>query len=145
MNFDGVNGVPRAGFATATDYTDYMQSLHLPQFAPEVDQQIGYVNIPGSDRPGEYRKDGVAFQPIVPYRQFSQIQQLESPSTRPFYYARDQNAYYQYVGGKWQQVDSGTLQKVLDDKAYIDMPNMETFWFLNPRRIFWGVRLTVDL
>jgi hypothetical protein len=34
---------------------------------------------------------------------------------------------------------------VIDDKAYIDMPNMDTFTFLNPRRIFFGLRLSLDI
>jgi hypothetical protein len=110
-----------------------------------VDQQIGYVNIPGEDHGGMYRKSGVDFQPIVAYRLYSQIQSLATPETRPFYYAVDQNKYYQWVNGQWQTVDAGKLQQVLDDKAYIDMPNMETFWFLNPRRVFWGIRLTLDI
>jgi hypothetical protein len=145
MNFDGVNGVPRAGFSDATDYTSYMQSLHLPKFPADVDQQLGYVNIAGDDRPGDYRKSGVEFQPIISYRLLSQVQGLASPETRPFYYAADVNQYYQYVNGKWQVVDAGKLSQVMDDKAYIDMPNQETFWFLNPRRIFWGMRLTFDI
>jgi outer membrane receptor protein involved in Fe transport len=133
------------GFVTSTDYNDYMQSLHLPAFAADLDQKIGYVNIAGDDHPGMYRKDGVEFQPIIPYRQYSQIEGLTAPESRPYYYAADRNEYYQFVNGQWQTVDKAKLDKVLDDKAYIDMPNMETFWFLNPRRIFWGVRLTLDI
>jgi hypothetical protein len=34
---------------------------------------------------------------------------------------------------------------VLDDKAYIDMPNQETFTFLDPRKIFFGIRLSFDM
>jgi len=48
------------------------------------------------------------------------------------------------VNGTWQVVDRSRLQKVLDDKAYIDMPNLTTFTFLNPRNIFYGVRLSFD-
>ena len=133
------------GFVTGTDYNQYMQSLHLPAFAPEVDQQVGYVNIPGDDRGGSYRQPGVEFQPILAYRRFSDIQSIPTPETRPFYYAADQGAYYQYTNGAWQLVDQGRLQQVLDDKAYIDMPNQDTFSFLNPRMIFWGIRFSVDL
>ncbi|MEW6512248.1 MAG: hypothetical protein AB1428_14960, partial [Bacteroidota bacterium] len=132
------------GFATGTDYNEYLQSLHLPAFSADLDRQIGYVNISGDDRPGNYRKDGVAFQPILAYRTYSAITQIQSPQARPFYYAADQNQYYQWVSNAWQPVDPARLQQVLDDKAYIDMPNQETFWFLNPRSIFYGVRLTFD-
>jgi hypothetical protein len=33
---------------------------------------------------------------------------------------------------------------VLDDKAYIDMPNFDSINFLEPRNIFFGVRLSFD-
>jgi hypothetical protein len=49
------------------------------------------------------------------------------------------------VNNAWQPVDPGRLQQVLDDKAYIDMPNMDTFTFLNPRRIFFGIRLSFEI
>jgi hypothetical protein len=133
------------GFVTSTDYNDYMQSLHLEAFPADLDVKVGYVNIAGDDNPGMYRKEGATFQPIIPYRQYSQIEGLATPEARPFYYAADRNQYYQFVNGQWQTVDPGKLQQVLDDKAYIDMPNMETFWFLNPRRVYWGVRLTFDI
>jgi outer membrane receptor protein involved in Fe transport len=133
------------GFVTSTDYNDYMQSLHLPAFPADLDQQVGYVNINGSDHPGMYRKEGSTFQPIIPYRQYSAIEGLSAPEARPYYYAADRNQYYQFVNGQWQAVDAGKLQQVLDDKAYIDMPNMESFWFLNPRRVYWGLRVTFDI
>jgi hypothetical protein len=41
--------------------------------------------------------------------------------------------------------DPAHKQYVLDNKAYIDMPNLETFTFLNPRDIFYGIRLSFDL
>lgn len=133
------------GFVTTADYNDYMQSLHLPSFSPDVDSKIGYVNIAGDDHPGTYRKDGVAFQPIVAYRTLAALQANPSPSDRPFYFAADAGQYFQYVNGTWQAVDAGRLQQVLDDKAYIDMPNMDTFTFLNPRRTFFGIRMWFEL
>jgi hypothetical protein len=138
-------GTPRAGFVTAADYTDYMQSLHLPSFDPTVNTQIGYTNIPGDDHPGMYRKAGTDFQPIVAMSKYSDVRALTNPSTRPFYFAADQGRYYQWNGSAWAEVDHGRLQQVLDDKAYIDMPNLDTFTFLNPRRIFFGVRLSLDI
>ena len=133
------------GFVTSTDYNDYMQSLHLAAFSPEVDTQVGYVNIPGEDHPGNYRKDGVEFQPIVAYRTLAAMQSIPKPESRPFYYAVDAQQYYQFVNGAWQVVDQGRVQQVLDDKAYIDMPNMDTFTFLNPRRVFFGIRMSFEL
>lgn len=34
---------------------------------------------------------------------------------------------------------------VLENKAYIDMPNQEFFTFLNPRSYYWGLRFTLNL
>jgi hypothetical protein len=39
-------------------------------------------------------------------------------------------------------VPSGDLDKALDDKAYIDMPNMRFNSFLNPRAVTFGVRVS---
>jgi outer membrane receptor protein involved in Fe transport len=133
------------GFVTGDDYNSYIRSLHQAAFSTDFETKAGFVNIVGSDQPGMYRKEGVDFQPIEAYRRLADIKSLGSPSPRPFYYAVDANQYYQYVNGAWQVVDSGRLQQVIDDKAYIDMPNMDTFTFLNPRRVFFGVRLWLEI
>jgi hypothetical protein len=41
--------------------------------------------------------------------------------------------------------DPAHRQYVLDNKAYIDMPNQEYLSFLNPRDIFFGIRMSFDL
>lgn len=93
------------GFVDTQDYLNYMKSLHLPG---EIGDQLGYGNIAGSDRPGDYR--------TVPYEPY------------------DPN-----------DPDEARRQRMLDTKAYIDMPNQETFTFLNPRDIFYGIKLSIDL
>jgi len=127
------------------DYNAYMKSLHLPEFSAELRQRIGYINIPGDDRPGEYRDFDVEFQPIVPVATFAELSLPANQQTRPFYYVADQKMYYQLVGGAWQQVPQDRLDQVLEDNAYIDMPNQQYFWFLNPRAIFWGIRFSLTL
>jgi hypothetical protein len=37
------------------------------------------------------------------------------------------------------------MDQILKDKAYIDMPNMDFLVFLNPRDIFWGLKVSFDL
>lgn len=133
------------GFVTGADYHEYVRSLHQSSLGADFEGKAGIVNINGSDRPGDYRNEGVDFQPIVGYRRQAEIFALGSPETRPFYYAVDADKYYQYVNGAWQVVDQARLQQVLDEKAYIDMPNMDTFTFLNPRRVFFGLRLWLEL
>jgi hypothetical protein len=133
------------GFFDGKDYDYYVKSLHLPEFSEEFDKQVGYVNVPGNDKPGNYRDFGVAYQPIEAVKSMTDLQLTINQNTRPFYYVAETKKYYQWNGSAWSEVDQGRLQKVLDDKAYIDMPNQETFWFLNPRRIFWGIRLSMDI
>ena len=50
-----------------------------------------------------------------------------------------------FANGKWSEVDGGRMQQILDDKAYIDMPNNSSFDFLNPRQIFFGINLSFKL
>jgi len=119
-----------------------MKSLHLPG---DVKGLTGYVNIPGSDRPGDYRDDGVAYQPIVGVKLYSDLSNPLNQKTQPFYYVEEQHQYYQFVNGQWQQADQTKLNQALDSKAYIDMPNFAYQTFLNPRQIFYGIRFSFDL
>jgi hypothetical protein len=132
---------PGFGFVDGNDFNAYMKSLHL---AGDIGDKLGYGNIPGDDRPGDYRKEGVDFQPIVSLTKFSELSNPQNQQLRPFYYVAEQKQYYQFVNGSMQPVDPGRLKQVLDDKAYIDMPNMETLTFLNPRRVFFGARFSFD-
>lgn len=95
----------RYGFVDAPDYIAYMKSLHLPA---KIGDELGYGNIPGNDRPGDYR--------TVPYEPY------------------DPN-----------DPDEAHKKRVLETKAYIDMPNQQFFTFLDPRDIFWGIRMSFDI
>ncbi|MFQ6613774.1 MAG: TonB-dependent receptor plug domain-containing protein, partial [Fidelibacterota bacterium] len=89
-----------AGFVNTYDYIDYIESLHF-------DWEEGSEH--GSDRVGDYRKPGVAYQPFNP-------------------------------------VDPDHLtpeeKKILDDKAYINMPNLKSLTFLDPRDITFGITVS---
>ena len=54
------------GFANRQDFEDYMTSLHLPAeiAGDETHQTLGYKNIPGDDKPGDYRT--VPYEPYDP-------------------------------------------------------------------------------
>ena len=93
------------GFVDNKDYVAYMKSLHLPA---KIGDELGYGNIPGNDRPGDYR--------TVPYEPY------------------DPN-----------DPDEARKKRILDTKAYIDMPNQQFFTFLDPRNIYWGIRLSFDI
>ncbi|MGH7494435.1 MAG: TonB-dependent receptor [bacterium] len=111
------------------DRINYFESLHLPK-------SNAYNNIAGDDRPGDFRKPGVAFQPI---EQVADVTRLTNPKTRPFYYETTTGRYMHYANSAWQEVPGEKLKEVLDSKAYIDMPNQTSFTFLNPRDIFVGI------
>jgi len=132
--FIGTSGYPDFGpFWDFHDYSAYMESLHLSE-------SDAYDNIPGDDKIGDYRKEGVAYQPIEFYNE-----RLESGEAGVIYYDRNTDQYLEYVDDSWQGVDKGRMNKILDDKAYIDMPNMTSFHFLNPRAVFFGLRISFDL
>jgi hypothetical protein len=119
--------------------------LHLPE-------STAYDNIPGDDRINDYRKDGVAFQPI---EQTGNVQSLNPNSIRytatgqsAIYYNKPDKTYWRYdpanTSNHWSQVPSGEMKQILDDKAYIDMPNITSSAFLDPRQIFFGINLSFN-
>jgi outer membrane receptor protein involved in Fe transport len=119
----------------------YMASLHLPK-------SEDYGNIPGDDKVGDYRRPGVEFQPI---ENQAVIDRSKPGFERPIYYESKTGSYWQYVDNqnlpvyqRWSKVDAYKLKGILRDKAYIDMPNASTFWFLNPRDIFLGIRISFN-
>jgi outer membrane receptor protein involved in Fe transport len=120
-------------FYDYNDQQDYYNSLHLPA-GP------GYRNIPGTDKVGDYRSSDVAFQPI---EQFAVVSGVGDPHV--IYYETTTQRYMNYVNNTWSEVDPGRMQQVLDDKAYIDMPNETSFNFLNPRQIFFGITVALEL
>ena len=120
-----------AGFENFFDYDYYMQSLHLPE-------SDDWNNIIGHDRPGDYRADGVEYQPI---EQTASVMDEANPVAGVIYYERNSQRYMEFDSGEWIPVEKGKMNKILEDKAYIDMPNQTSFNFLNPRQIFFGVKL----
>lgn len=124
-----------AGFYDPQDQIEYFESLHLPPSSY-------YTNIPGHDRIGDYRDDGVAFQPI---EQAAHVTELDNPSPKVIYYDKSSKRYMQFVDNEWSEVNKGKMDKILKDKAYINMPNQTWFNFLNPRQIFFGIRTSFDL
>ncbi|MDZ7319690.1 MAG: TonB-dependent receptor [candidate division KSB1 bacterium] len=132
-------------FYDADDYNYYMYSLHLPkdQAAALGSQQSPYPNIPGNDRPGDYRPTGVAFVPIE-YRGRIDFAN-DRGSNGVIYYNAEDARYWKFANGQWLLEDKNRIDKVLQDKAYIDMPNQTFFSFLNPRDIFLGVMISFDL
>ena len=120
------------------DYIGYFQSLHLPA-------SNDYGNIPGKDKVGDFRKDGVEYQPIEQVQDHNSLSGADIQA-RAVYYERSTGKYWSHdAAAGWSEVPSGRMNQILEDKAYIDMPNLSSLSFLNPRRIFFCIKTTFDL
>ena len=115
------------------DLTRYMESLHLPQSTLPDSPDEGLY---GDDQPGDFRKPGVAYVPII------EGQLPDAGEAGPLYYVADEGAYYEWNGSAFAAADAGKVDQVLEDKAYINMPNRMSSQFLNPRNVFFGLRLS---
>lgn len=131
-NFDPDN----SGSINGNDYLAYMESLHLPKDKLE---EINLLNqrIPGDDRPGDYRPSDVTYVPIE-----VSVNLPAEGNTRALYYNTTEGKYYQWNGSAFVDADGNFVDQVLDDKAYINMPNQSFFNFLDPRTIRLGVRFS---
>jgi len=128
-----------SAFVGPRDFDFYMNSLQMPEEVFSAIDGAPYGMIPGKDRPGDYRLPGADFQPI------EVVQKLpDTPfelKSRAWYYSSDNETYYEWAEGSWNAVDQGSVDQVLADKAYINMPNNTSYRFLNPRRIMVGFRV----
>jgi len=125
-------------FYNNPDYLAYMASLHLP-----TSPAYNNTNIPGSDRVGDYIKNGDSYQPVLFSGNVRGITTGIDPTV--IYYDKPTGRYMNYVDGNWAEVDHSRMQKILDDKAYIDMPNNSSFDFLNPRQYYFGINFSFNL
>jgi hypothetical protein len=116
---------------------NYLTSLHLPS-------SPAYPNIVGDDKVGDYRKPGVEWQPMEQVSQVNAAQPPAANKSRAIYFEMSSGKYWWYQNGAWSQVPQSKIDQVLDDKAYINMPNQSTFWFLDPRNYFYGVTFSFN-
>jgi len=126
-------------FEDIHDYNDYMYSLHIDKSQYD---RLGYKGVPGDDKFGEYRDYDVKFQPM---EYTSDYETVSDPSGRAIYYDGTKEDYFQYQDGEWSEVEDSRIDKILEDKAYIDMPNQRFFTFLSPRDVFVGLTVSFDL
>ncbi len=135
FNFKHFSGL---SFRDQFDRNDYFKSLHLPE---GIADKLAYPNIPGGDQPGDYRKTGVPFQPM---QRVEDHLSLDNPNPKVIYWDAKSRGYYQYIDGDWTKVSGSRLKKIIDNKAYIDMPNQSFFTFLNPRSYFVGLTINYN-
>jgi hypothetical protein len=140
------------GATTTIDWDNYMKSLHLnPDVFQDFKEFITHDFVPGNDRPGDFRGDGVAFVPIefvansgnLPANGLPAGASFLEPGRRVLFYVKDAGTYMEFQNGQWRQADGGFVDKVLSDKAYIDNPNELDRAFLNPRSVIFGMRLSL--
>lgn len=128
-------------FSDNYDYEYYMKSLHLPE---DVAGDLGYNYIVGDDQPGDVRAVGVDYQPLE-WITSIEARNASDANSSAIYYDAASKKYYEPIDGNWQEVESSRMDKIIEDKAYIDMPNQTFFTFLNPRNVFFGVTLNFKL
>ena len=116
-----------------------MKSLHLEDGTYD---NFGYINVPGSDKPGDVRKDGASWTPIVGVGSTAGITNAYAEA---IYYDASTKSFVEYRNSTWVPVDQSRIDKINEDKSYIRMPNMPQLLFRNPRHIYYGVKLTFDL
>ena len=138
------------------DWEFYMSSLHLPEDTfGEFDPT--YAFIPGNDSPGAFRDYGTKFVPIEIVNAASELPENGLPGDaeitaglptglesdrRVLWYVQETGQYHEYQNGNWAQANQDFVNEVLDNKLYIDMPNNDFIWFLNPRRVNLGLRFS---
>lgn len=122
------------GFIDGNDQNAYLRSLHLEE-SPDYT-----TNIPGSDNIGEYRDFDVAYQPM---QRVATLESVSAPDGGVIYWEFESRSYFQYQNDQWVPADQQLVDEVLDTKAYIDMPNQTFLTFLNPRDIYWGIRISL--
>ncbi|RKY55758.1 MAG: TonB-dependent receptor [Candidatus Neomarinimicrobiota bacterium] len=119
-----------AGFSDSRDYDNYMKSLHF-SWEEGIEK--------GNDRVGEYRDSDIEY---IPMQEVSDISLVNDPNSRVLYYDQKMDTYFQHEGDNWVVRGKNWVDKeVLDKKAYIDMPNLEYFTFLNPRNLKIGIKI----
>ncbi len=136
LNLFNMKRLSGASFWDSNDYIYYMESLHLSK-------SNAYNNIVGNDRAGDYRKHGVEFQPIEIVGSLP----TENISERAIYYNKTNETYNRFDSemADWGKVPDSEMNKILEDKAYIDMPNQTSFNFLNPRGVFFGLTVSFKI
>ena len=124
LNLKRFSGV---GFSDPQDFKNYMNSLHLPV-------SNAYQNIPGSDEYGDFPVEGATFHPIAQTGDITTTSVTDPEYTQAtFVYDNSTGKYYQFNGTAYVSANNSAVQQVLKDKSYIDMPNLTSFNFLDPR------------
>ncbi len=141
FNFKHLSGASYGeAYMSVGDSRDYLESLH---FLESVYEELGRKHLSGDDRPGDYRKSNVEYQAM----QYTNDYPKTNISNSTIYYIASTGNYEQYSAANdtWEIISDSDIDKLLDDKAYIDNPNKESFMFLSPRDIYFGIKVSFDI
>ncbi len=128
------------GFVGSRDWVAYRTSLHLP-WEEGVEK--------GDDHLGAYRSWDTE------YRRMSSADSLNSwlsgisdgtvttPLASDVVWVQDVDGYYRWDAATQTEVQmsQNEIDELIENKAYIDMPNIRSMSFLNPRQITLGIRI----
>ncbi len=153
-----------AGFASSQDYQEYLSSLH---FDWEKGLEKGQDRL-GTYR--DFDVDyipmrEISYNPLDPKLlsedlttgETGAVYQFKGYAIEDYQYDDNNNIIgyiydystivteyigYDYSTDGWHSVSKSTFNQLLDDKAYIDMPNIQSMTFQNPRQIKFGIQVS---
>lgn len=125
----------------------YIESLHFPTAAYEETNQnhISPTHYPEgtrkkADKYYDYRPSGVAYKPLS---YASNTTQVTDPSV--IYYLEQTQTWSRIENSSIVAVPDEEIIDILNNRAYIDNPANTPYMFLNPRNIYVGLQLSIDL
>lgn len=135
-NVFNIKNLSSTGSTGAIDWQDnYINSLHL--FWEE-----GIYH--GDDKIGDYNTYGE----YVPIESYADIySQVSEPLENVLYHNQNDGeemgeSFYRWDGADFVLQDEATVNELYKKKAYIDMPNLTSMTFLNPRTFRLGISIT---
>lgn len=125
-------------YFNASDATDYYESLQFPK---HVYEELSETHLSGNDRKGDYRPLDVEYQAMG---MVHRLDSVTDPAT--IYFVNDLDMWFQLnADGKPEEVNQSLVDELRKEKAYIDNPNIESFMFLNPRDIYFGIKISYNI
>ena len=98
-------------------------------------QELG-VDVPDDGSGAVYLYDGLRIISAVDNGNGTYTLELDVTQDVRQYFSWDEE------NGEWYEVSQSRVDRLLDDKAYIDMPNIQSMSFLNPRTIKFGIQVS---
>ena len=121
------------GATGSIDWQDnYINSLHLFWEENEV--------FKGNDKIGDINSYGT----YVPIESYTDISQVTEPLESVLYHDQSSGvakgeSFYRWDGSEFVLQDEAVVNELYSKKAYIDMPNLTSMTFLNPRTFKLGI------